>query len=178
MARLQQRYKEEICPALMQEFSISNRMAVPRIEKVVVSMGVGRATQERKCLEDAMRDLSLVTGQKPCITRAKKSVSNFKLRKGMEIGCKVTLRGARMYEFLDRLVNVAMPRIRDFRGVGTDFDTKGNYNVGVRDLGIFPEVDLDSLQFQQGLNVTMVIAKSDPQRSRRLLELIGLPFRR
>ncbi len=162
----------------MREFSIENRLAVPRIEKVVVSMGVGRATQERKRLEDAMRDLSLVTGQKPCITRAKKSVSNFKLRKGMEVGCKVTLRGTRMYEFLDRLVNVAMPRIRDFRGVGTEFDAKGNYNVGVRDLGIFPEVDLDSLQFQQGLNVTMVIAKSSPERSRRLLELIGLPFRR
>jgi large subunit ribosomal protein L5 len=178
MARLQDRYKEEIAPALMGEFSISNALAVPRIEKVVVSMGVGRAAQEKKQLEDALRDLTLVTGQKPVVTRARKSVSNFKLRKGMEVGCKVTLRGARMYEFLDRLLNVALPRVRDFRGVGTAFDAKGCYNVGVRDLAIFPEVDLDDLQFQQGLNVTMVVANSDPEKSRRLFELMGMPFRR
>ncbi len=178
MARLQDRYKDEIAPALMSEFSIRNALAVPRIEKVVVSMGVGRAAQEKKQLEDALRDLTLVTGQKPVVTRARKSVSNFKLRKGMEVGCKVTLRGARMYEFLDRLLNVALPRVRDFRGVGTSFDAKGCYNVGVRDLAIFPEVDLDELQFQQGLNVTLVVGNSDPEKSRRLLELMGMPFRR
>jgi len=178
MARLQQRYTEEIAPALMEQFSIENRFAVPRIEKVVVSMGVGRATEEGKRLEDAERDLSLITGQKPVLTRAKKAVSNFKLRKGMQIGCKVTLRGARMYEFLDRLLNVAMPRIRDFRGVGLRFDAAGNYNVGVRDISIFPEVDIDSLQFQQGLNVAVVVQNSDPEKSRRMLALMGMPFRR
>jgi len=178
MARLQKRYNQEIVPALMEEFSITNGMAVPRIEKVVVSMGVGRAAEERKRLEDAQRDMALVTGQKAAVTRARQSVSNFKLRQGMEIGCKVTLRGTRMYEFLDRLMNVAMPRIRDFRGVGTGFDHAGNYNLGIRDISIFPEVDIDSLQFQQGLNVTLVIENSDAEKSRRMLALLGMPFRR
>jgi large subunit ribosomal protein L5 len=178
MARLLDKYRESIAPALGQEFSITNRLALPRVEKVVVSIGVGRASQERKRLEDAVRDLTLVTGQKPSVTRAKKSVSNFKLRKGMEIGCLVTLRGERMYEFLDRLLNVAMPRVRDFRGVGTNFDPKGNYSVGIRDLSIFPEVDLDALEFPQGLNVTIAVANSDPEKSRRMLELMGMPFRR
>ncbi len=178
MARLEERYREEIMPALMEEFSITNRMAAPVIRKVVVSMGVGRATEERKRLEDAQRDIAIVTGQKSMLTRAKKSVSNFKLRQGMEIGCKVTLRDARMYEFLDRLMNVAMPRIRDFRGVAGNFDNAGNFNIGVRDISIFPEIDLDSLQFQQGLNVTLVTKNSDPEKSRRMLALMGMPFRR
>ena len=137
---------------------------MPRIEKVVVSMGVGRATQEKKRLEDAVRDLGIITGQKPKVTRAKKSVSNFKLREGQEIGAMVTLRGARMYEFLDRLMNVALPRVRDFRGVGVGFDKAGNYSVGVADLSIFPEVNLDSIEFQQGLNVTLVISNGDARK--------------
>lgn len=178
MARLLDRYKNEIVAVLVEEFSIDNPMALPKIEKVVVSMGVGRATQERKRLEDAVRDITVITGQKPKTTRAKKSVSNFNLRQGAEVGCLVTLRGARMYEFLDRFMNIAMPRIRDFRGVGTKFDKAGNYSVGVADVSIFPEVNLDSLEFQQGLNVTMVIGNSSPQKSRRLLELMGMPFRR
>jgi len=178
MARLHERYVNELAPALMKEFSISNRLAVPKIDKVVVSMGVGRATQERKRLEDAVRDLALITGQKPLLTRARKSVSNFKLREGMEIGCKVTLRGARMYEFLDRLMNVAMPRIRDFRGVARTFDPAGNFSLGVADGSIFPEVNIDNVEFQQGLNVALVISNSDAKKSERLLELFGMPFRR
>lgn len=178
MPRLLEKYDGEIAPGLMKEFDISNAMAVPKIEKVVVSMGVGLASVERKRLEHAIRDITIITGQKPRVCRAKKSVSNFKLRQGMEIGCMVTLRGTRMYEFLDRLLNVAMPRVRDFRGLGTKFDAAGNYSVGVRDLSIFPEVDLDSLEFQQGLNVTIVMGNSDPAKSRRLLEMMGVPFRR
>lgn len=178
MAKLLEKYRQSIAGVMAEEFSIPNRLALPKVEKVVVSMGVGRATQERKRLEDAMRDLALVTGQKPKAARAKKSVSNFKLRMGMEIGCLVTLRGERMYEFLDRLLNVAMPRVRDFRGVGTRFDPAGNYSVGIRDLAIFPEVDLDALEFQQGLNVTIVVANGSPEKSRRMLELMGMPFRR
>jgi len=178
MARLEDRYKKEIMPALMEEFSLTNRMSVPKIQKIVVSMGVGRATQERKRLEDAVRDMAIITGQKPMVTRAKKSVSNFKLREGQEVGCMVTLRGARMYEFLDRLMNVGMPRIRDFRGVGTRFDKAGNYSVGITDLSIFPEVSLDSIEFHQGLNVTLVISNGDAPKSQRMLELFGMPFRR
>ena len=178
MARLLERYREEVAPALMKEFAVDNKLALPMLEKVVVSMGAGRATEEKKRLEDAVRDLGLITGQKPKLCRAKKSVSNFKLRRGMEIGCMVTLRGARMYEFLDRLMNVAMPRVRDFRGVTTKFDKAGNYSVGIGDLSIFPEVNLDDLEFGQGLNVTLVISNGDAQRSRRMLELFGMPFRR
>jgi len=162
----------------MEEFSIENPHAVPRIEKVVVSMGIGRATETRKRLEDGLRDLALVTGQKPVMTRAKKSISNFNLRQGQPIGCKATLRRLRMYEFLDRLINVAMPRIRDFRGVPDNFDAAGNYNVGVSDISIFPEINLDDLEFQQGLNVAVTIANSDPEKSRLMLRLMGMPFRR
>ncbi len=178
MARLLDRYKSEIAPTLMKEFGVENRLAAPRLEKAVVSMGVGRASVEKKQLEDAVRDLTLVTGQKPKVTRAKKSVSNFKLREGMEVGAMVTLRGARMYEFLDRLMNVAMPRIRDFRGVGVSFDKAGNYSVGIADLSIFPEVNIDTLEFGQGLNVTLVISNGSAERSRRLLEMFGMPFRK
>jgi len=178
MARLQERYAGELAPALMKEFGLANRLSVPRVEKVVVSMGVGRATQERKRLEDAARDLAVITGQKARLARARKSVSNFKLREGMEVGCKVTLRGRRMYEFLDRLMNVAMPRIRDFRGVARKFDPAGNFSLGVSDIAIFPEVNLDTLEFPQGLNVTLVIANSDAKKSERMLEMFGMPFRR
>ncbi len=178
MARLLDKYKSEIVPALMTEFALTNKLAVPKIDKVVVSMGVGRATMERKRLEDAVRDLTVIAGQKPKITRAKKSVSNFKLREGMEVGCMVTLRGARMYEFLDRLMNVAMPRIRDFRGVTRAFDRAGNYSLGVADISIFPEVNMDNIEWQQGLNVTLAVANSDAAKTGRMLELFGMPFRR
>jgi len=178
MARLQDKYKGEMVGVLMSEFALTNKLAVPRLAKVVVSMGVGRAAEERKRLEDAVRDMTLITGQKPRVTRAKKSVSNFKLRQGMEVGCMVTLRGARMFEFLDRLMNVAMPRIRDFRGVVKNFDAAGNFSLGVPDISIFPEVNLDALEFPQGLNVTLVIADSDAKKSEKMLELFGMPFRR
>lgn len=178
MARLEEKYNAELVPALMTEFSIANRLAVPRIQKIVVSMGVGKAALERKRLEDAARDMAAITGQKPKLTRAKKSVSNFKLRQGMEIGCVVTLRGDRMYEFLDRLMNISMPRIRDFRGVARKYDPAGNFSLGVSDISIFPEVNLDSLEFDQGLNVTLVIANSNAKKTERLLELFGMPFRR
>ena len=141
-------------------------------------MGVGRATQEKKRLEDAVRDLGIITGQKPKLTRATKSVSNFKLREGQEIGAMVTLRGPRMYEFLDRFMNVALPRVRDFRGVGTGFDHAGNYSVGIADLSIFPEVNIDSIEFQQGLNVTLVMSNGNAKKSQQMLELFGMPFRR
>jgi large subunit ribosomal protein L5 len=178
MARLLDRYKAELAGELMKEFSVTNLLAAPRLEKVVVSMGVGRATQERKRLEDAVRDLTLITGQKPKVTRAKKSVSNFKLREGMEVGCMVTLRGARMYEFLDRLMNIAMPRIRDFRGVTKNFDAAGNFSLGVSDITIFPEINIDSVEYQQGLNVTLVVSNSDAAKTARMLEMMGMPFRR
>jgi large subunit ribosomal protein L5 len=178
MARLEEKYKKEIAPALMSEFSLSNGLEVPRIQKIVVSMGVGRATQEKKRLEDAVRDLGIITGQKPKVTRATKSVSNFKLREGQEIGAMVTLRGPRMYEFLDRFMNVALPRVRDFRGVGTGFDKAGNYSVGIADLSIFPEVSIDSIEFQQGLNVTLVVSNGSAKKSQKMLELFGMPFRR
>lgn len=178
MARLEEQYKSEMVQTLMKEFSVTNRLAAPRIDKIVVSMGVGRATEEKKRLEDAVRDMTLVTGQKPKVTKAKKSVSNFKLRQGSDVGCMVTLRGSRMFEFLDRLMNVAMPRIRDFRGLGTKFDKAGNYSLGIADLSIFPEVDLDSLEYGQGLNVTLVISNGSAEKSRRMLELFGMPFRR
>jgi large subunit ribosomal protein L5 len=178
MARLLDKYKNEMIPELMKEFGLTNHLAVPKIDKVSVSMGIGRATLERKRLEDAARDMATITGQKALLTRARKSVSNFKLRQGMEIGCKVTLRGQRMYEFLDRLMNVAMPRIRDFRGVARKFDPVGNFSMGVSDISIFPEVNLDTLEFQQGLNVTLVISNSDARKSERMLEMYGMPFRR
>lgn len=178
MARLLDSYRDTVAPAMMEEFSITNSLAVPKIQKVVVSMGVGRAVEEKKRLQDAERDIAVITGQKPKEARAKKSVSNFKLRAGTPVGCMVTLRRERMYEFLDRFLNVAMPRVRDFRGVATKFDPAGNYSVGVSDVSIFPEVDLDKLEYQQGMNVTLVVANSSPQKSRRLLELMGMPFRR
>ncbi len=178
MARLLERYRKEVAPVLMQEFGLKNGLAAPKLGKVVVSMGVGRATQERKRIEDAARDMGLITGQKAMITKAKKSVSNFKLRQGMDVGCMVTLRGARMYEFLDRLMNVAMPRIRDFRGVARNFDPAGNFSLGIADISIFPEVNLDTLEFPQGLNVTLVIGNSDAKKSEKMLEMMGMPFRR
>jgi len=179
MARLLERYRDEIQPALAEELGIKNRLAVPRLSKVVLSMGVGKALQEKKRMEAAANDLAQITGQKPVVCKARKSVSNFKLREGYDVGCMVTLRGRRMYEFVDRLVNVAVPRTRDFRGLSpSSFDGRGNYSMGVSDQAIFPEIDLDKMEFAQGMNVTFVTTAGDDSRARRLLTLLGLPFRR
>ncbi len=179
MARLWERFKTEIAPSLREGLSIDNVHAVPRLRKVVLSMGVGKALQEKKRMEAAAADLSLITGQKPMVCKARKSVSNFKLRSGYEIGCKVTLRGARMYEFVDRLINVAIPRMRDFRGLSpASFDGRGNYSMGVTDQTIFPEIDIDKVEYQQGMNITFVTTAKDDAESRALLTQLGMPFRR
>lgn len=176
--RLLEVYRKEIIPQLMKQFSLNNKFAVPRIEKIVVNMGVGEALQDIKIIEKAMDDMAMITGQKPILRRAKKAIANFKIRDGSPVGCKVTLRRAKMYEFLDRLVNVAMPRIRDFRGVPTDsFDKAGNYTIGLTDQSIFPEMEIDKITRPQGMDITFVIknAKSTEQ-ARELLRLFGMPF--
>jgi Ribosomal protein L5 len=178
MARLREKYKKEIAPALAKEFDIKNPMAIPRIEKVVVNMGLGEASANAKILDVATEELKSITGQKPVITKAKKSIAAFKLRQGMNIGSMVTLRGERMYEFLDRLISVALPRVRDFRGVsGKAFDGRGNYTLGVREQLIFPEIDFNKVDKTRGMNITIVTtAKSDDQ-ARSLLKSLGMPFR-
>jgi large subunit ribosomal protein L5 len=176
--RLLVRYREEVAPAMMARFGYSNRLAVPKLGKVVVDMGVGRATAERRRIERATEELGLITGQKPVVTRARKSVAGFKLRKGDPVGCMVTLRGKRMYEFLDRLLSVALPRVRDFRGLSMSaFDAAGNYTLGLSEQTVFPEVDLDKVEFTQGMHVTLVVSHSSPEESRELLRLLGVPFR-
>jgi len=178
MARLLEQYRERIAPALMERFGIGNRLAAPRLEKIVVNMGVGAATQDRKRLDEAVKDLARIAGQQPCICRARRSVSGFKLRKGNPIGCKVTLRGRRMYEFLDRLISLAIPRIRDFRGLNPGaFDGAGNFTLGITEQGAFPEVDLDSIENVMGMDITIVVADSSPERSLALLRAFGMPFR-
>jgi large subunit ribosomal protein L5 len=178
MARLRDKYKNEIAPALAKEFEIKNPMAIPRIEKVVVNMGLGEASSNSKILDVAADELRAITGQKPVITKAKKSIAAFKLRQGMNIGSMVTLRGERMYEFLDRLISVALPRVRDFRGVSAKaFDGRGNYTLGVREQLIFPEIDFNKVDKTRGMNITIVTtAKSDDQ-ARSLLKSLGMPFR-
>jgi len=177
-ARLRDRFEKEVRPALMKEFDLKNPMAVPTIVKVVVNMGVGEATQNAKLIDPAANELGQITGQKPVVTKAKKSIAAFKVREGMPIGVMVTLRGDRMYEFLDRLINVALPRVRDFRGVSTkSFDGRGNYTLGLKDQLIFPEIDYAKVEKQKGMNVTIVTtAKSDDQ-ARSLLRGMGMPFR-
>ena len=178
MARLLEQYKEKVVPELMQKFGYANRMAVPRIEKIVVNMGVGGATENKKRLEDAMRDLAVITGQKPSVCRAKKSVAGFRLRQGQEIGCKVTLRGDRMYEFLDRLISMVIPRIRDFRGFSLEaFDGGGNYTLGIAEQVVFPEIDIDKVEFVQGMDVTFRITGNSVDVSREVLRLLGFPLR-
>ena len=178
MARLLERYKQEVVPGLMREFGYANRMQVPRLEKIVVNMGVGQATENKKRLEDAMRDLATIAGQKPVVARAKRAVSGFRLRSGVEIGCKVTLRGERMYEFLDRLISLAIPRIRDFRGFAdTSFDGQGNYSLGLSEQVVFSEIDMDKVEFVQGMDITMRITGESDKASRELLRLLGFPFR-
>ncbi len=179
MARLREAYKTKLLPELQKELGRQNRLAVPRLEKVIVSMGLGRATQDKKILEAATKELTLIAGQKPLVCRAKKSVSNFKLREDLPIGLKVTLRGRRMYEFLERLITVAIPRIRDFRGLNPNsFDGRGNFNMGLTEQTVFPEVDADKVEFQQGMNITVVTTAKNDQESRRLLILLGLPLRK
>ncbi|NPA26816.1 MAG: 50S ribosomal protein L5 [Chloroflexi bacterium] len=176
---LKEKYKNEVVPALMREFNYPNIMAVPRIEKVVLNIGVGEAKENAKALEHAARDLATIAGQKPIITRARKSIAGFRLRKGMPIGVKVTLRGDRMWAFLDRLMNVALPRVRDFRGVSPNaFDGRGNYSLGLREQLVFPEIDYDQIDKIRGLEVTIVTTAETDEEARRLLALLGMPFRR
>jgi len=176
--RLLERYRNEIVPQMQKTFSIKNRYAVPYLEKIVVNMGVGEAIGDIKILDKCMEELALITGQKPIVRRAKKAISNFKIKKGQPIGCKVTLRKARMYEFLDRLINVALPRIRDFRGLPPNsFDKGGNFTLGISEQVIFPEIDYDKITRIQGMNITIVIKNvKSPDRARELLKLFGMPF--
>ena len=180
MVRMLERYRKEIVPALQEKLGRRNVLSLPRLEKIVVSMGLGRSHDEPKRIEAALEDLAIITGQKPVVAKAKKSVSAFRLREGVTIGCKVTLRGARMYEFLDRLINLALPRFRDFRGLDPDaFDGRGNYNFGVNEQLVFPEIRVDKVQFQQGMNITIVVKNSrSDEESRGLLLGFGFPFRR
>ena len=176
-SRLKERYLQEVLPALMKDFEYGNIMKVPRLEKVVVNIGLGEAIQNPKALEAAERDIAVITGQHPVITRAKKSIASFKLRDGMPIGMMTTLRGRRMYDFLDRLLNAVLPRIRDFRGMSrSSFDGRGNYSLGLRDQLVFPEVDYDKVDKPRGLEVTVVTTASTDEEGRRLLELLGMPF--
>jgi large subunit ribosomal protein L5 len=177
-ARLREKYTKEVAPALMKEFDLKNAMAVPRLEKVVINMGVGEATQNAKLLDPAVIELTNITGQKAVVTKAKKSIAAFKVREGMPIGAMVTLRGDRMYEFLDRLINIALPRVRDFRGVSSkSFDGRGNYTLGLRDQLIFPEIDYSKVEKQKGMNITIVTTARNDEQSRALLKHLGMPFR-
>lgn len=177
--RLQERYQQQVLPVLREKLGRSNPMSLPRLEKIVVSMGVGGATQDKKVLETAVEALTEITGQKPIITRARKSVAGFRLREGMAIGCKVTLRRQRMYEFLDRLVSLALPRVRDFRGISRSaFDGRGNYSLGLAEQLVFPELNPDKYLKVQGLNVTLVTTAGNDADALELLTLMGMPFRR
>ncbi len=176
--RLKEKFDKEIAPALMKELGLKNPMAVPRLHKIVVNMGVGEATQNAKVLDPLVNDVGQITGQKPVVTRAKKSIAAFKVRAGMPIGAMVTLRGNRMYEFMDRLVNIALARVRDFRGVSTkSFDGRGNYTLGLRDQLIFPEIDYAKVDKLKGMNVTIVTTARDDNQARALLKQLGMPFR-
>jgi len=177
-ARLRDRYYKEVLPALMKELSLENPMAAPKLEKIIVNMGVGEATQNAKLIDPAATEVGQITGQKPVVTKARKSIAAFKVREGMPIGVMVTLRGDRMYEFFDRLVNVALPRVRDFRGVPTkSFDGRGNYTLGVRDQLIFPEIDYAKVEKTKGMNITIVTSAGSDDHARTLLKHMGMPFR-
>ena len=178
MSRLKERYQQEVVPALRKEFGYANVMAVPRITKVVVNMGLGEGTQNAKIVDTGAEELSKVTGQRASVTRAKKSVAQFKVRKDMPIGAMVTLRGERMYEFIDRLVSIALPRVRDFRGVSArGFDGRGNYTLGLRDQLMFPEIDYLKVDKARGMNISFVTSARTNEEARRLLQLMGMPFR-
>jgi len=177
MARLKEKYDKEVVPALMSKFAYKNIMQVPKIEKVVINIGVGEAKENPKALEAAVNDLTIITGQKPVVTRAKKSIANFKIREGMAIGTKVTLRSERMYEFLDKLFNVALPRVRDFRGVPSkSFDGRGNYTLGIKEQLIFPEIDYDKIDKIRGMDIIFVTTAKTDEEAKELLQMLGMPF--
>ncbi|KUK97958.1 MAG: 50S ribosomal protein L5 [Anaerolineaceae bacterium 46_22] len=179
MNRLKEIYKEEIAPALFEELNLENVMQIPNIEKIVLNIGVGEALDNPKALDEAVRDLTTITGQRPVVTKAKKSIANFKLREGRVIGTKVTLRGDRMWAFLDRLVNVALPRVRDFRGISADsFDGRGNYTLGLREQLIFPEINYDDVGTVRGMEITIVTTAENDDQARALLTKVGMPFRK
>jgi large subunit ribosomal protein L5 len=177
-ARLKERYQKEVAPAIAKEFGITNPMAIPRVQKVVLNMGMGEAIANAKILDTATEELRTITGQKPVVTKAKKSIASFKLRQGMPIGVMVTLRGDRMYEFLDRFVSIALPRVRDFRGVSPKaFDGRGNYTIGVREQLIFPEIDFNKVDKLRGMNITIITTARNDEQARALLKGLGMPFR-
>ena len=179
MNRLQERYENEVVKSLMEKFNYSSKMQAPKIEKIVLNIGVGDAVSNSKLLDDAVNELTLITGQKPVVTRAKKSIAGFKLREGQAIGCKVTLRGERMYEFLDKLVNVSLPRVRDFHGVSKKaFDGRGNYTLGIKEQLIFPEVDYDLVDKVRGMDIVIVTTANTDEESRELLAQLGMPFQK
>lgn len=178
MARLKEKYQNEIAPALQQKFAYKNVMQIPKVDKIVINMGVGEAVQNSKAIDSAVGDMMKISGQKPVVTRAKKSISTFKLREGMPIGCKVTLRGERMYEFMDRLLNVALPRVRDFRGIsGKAFDGRGNYTLGIKEQLIFPEMEYDKIDKLRGMDIVFVTTAKTDEEARELLRGFGMPYR-
>ena len=178
-SRLKEKYQKEVVPGLQKEFSYKNPMQVPAVNKVVINIGMGEAIQNAKAMDAAVSDLATITGQRPVITRAKRSVAAFKLREGMQIGCMVTLRGDRMYQFLDKLMNVALPRLRDFQGVSADaFDGRGNYTLGLREQLVFPEIDYDKVDKALGMEVSIVTTARTDEEGRRLLKLMGMPFKK
>ena len=177
MNRLREFYDAEIVEAMTKKFSYTNKLAVPKIEKIIINMGVGEAKENAKVLDGAVKDMATISGQKPLVTKAKKSVANFKLREGMNIGCKVTLRGDRMYEFADRLINIALPRVRDFRGVkANSFDGRGNYTMGIKEQLIFPEIEYDKVDKIRGMDIVFVTTAKTDEEARELLRLFGMPF--
>ena len=178
MARLKEKYRNDIAPAIAKEFEIKNKMAIPKLEKIVINMGVGEAISNSKILDTVVDELTSITGQKPVITKAKKSIAAFKLREGMNIGSMVTLRGDRMYEFLDRLISVALPRVRDFRGISPkSFDGRGNYTLGIKEQLIFPEIDFNKVDNNRGMNISIVTTAENDEQARSLLKAMGMPFR-
>jgi len=177
MARLKQTYKETVVPALMEKFQYESIMQAPKLEKIIINMGVGEAKENAKFLEKAVEEMTMIAGQKPVVTKARKSISNFKLREGMPVGCKVTLRGEHMYEFFDKLVSVALPRVRDFRGVSkTAFDGRGNYALGVKEQLIFPEINYDKIDKIRGMDIIITTTANTDEEARELLKLLGMPF--
>ena len=179
MSRLRETYDNEIIPQMMTKFGYKNKLQVPKIEKIVINMGVGEAKENSKLLESAMRDLEIISGQKPVPTRAKNSVANFKIREGMAIGCKVTLRGERMYEFADRLINLALPRVRDFRGISADaFDGRGNYSLGIKEQLIFPEIEYDKVDKVRGMDIIFVTSAHTDEEAKALLACFNMPFKK
>ena len=178
-SRLKEKYYNEVVPSLMEKFQYDSVMEVPKVEKIILNMGIGEAKDNQKALDSAVNELSLISGQKPVIRKAKKSISNFKVREGMNVGAKVTLRGDRMYDFLDKLMNVALPRVRDFRGVNpTSFDGRGNYALGIREQLIFPEIDYDMVDAIRGLDIVIVTSAKNDEEAKTFLEIMGMPFKK